>query len=87
MQTDQPDYLSYLLRLWRIERRETGAADGSNPVWRASLECAQTGEVMQFCDLDDLIDYLLLRTGVPQNLKIYVNINVHFHEADKETQT
>jgi hypothetical protein len=87
MQTNQPDYLSYLLRLWRIEREETGVTDKSTPAWRASLECAQTGEVVQFRDLGALIGYLLVQTGTLHNLNIYVNIHMHFHETDKEAQT
>ena len=68
-------------------RRETGAAERSTAAWHASLECAQTGEVMQFCDLEALIGYLLFRTGTLHNLNIYVNISVNFRETDKETQT
>ena len=37
MSNEQPDYLSYLLRLWREDGEEL-----SN--WRASLESALTGE-------------------------------------------
>lgn len=87
MQTDQPNYLSYLLKLWRIDGKEAGAPGSSTPDWHASLECAQTGEVMQFCNLEALIGYLLFRTDAPHDLKIYVNIYVRFHEADTDTQT
>jgi hypothetical protein len=47
---EQPDYLSYLLRLWRVNQGEEG--------WRASLESAHTAERMGFSSLDGLLDYL-----------------------------
>jgi hypothetical protein len=47
---EQPDYLSYLLRLWRVNQGEEG--------WRASLESVHTAERMGFSNLDGLFDYL-----------------------------
>ncbi len=51
MVKEQPDYLSYLLRLWR-ERDEGKLA------WRASLESAFTGKRYGFASLDNLFDFL-----------------------------
>lgn len=53
---EQPDYLSYLLRLWREgEGRAT---------WRASLESSHTGERKGFASLDDLFGFLQEQIGV-----------------------
>jgi hypothetical protein len=51
MAKQQPDYVSYLLRLWR-------ASDGEGPAWRASLESPHTGERRGFASLDELFDFL-----------------------------
>lgn len=53
---EQPDYLSYLLRLWRVSEKETD--------WRASLESSHTGEREGFASLDDLFRFLREQTGV-----------------------
>lgn len=48
----QSDYRSYLLRLWR--------ADGDKePVWRASLEDAVSGERRGFASVEALAAFLL----------------------------
>lgn len=58
----RPDYVSYLLRLWRVN-----GDDGPHPrekaVWRASLEDPNTRERKAFASLDDLFDFLRERTG------------------------
>lgn len=55
---EQPDYLSYLLRLWRV-------SDGGQAViWRASLESPHAGERKVFTSLDDLFDFLREQTDV-----------------------
>jgi hypothetical protein len=43
------NYLSYVLRLWR---------DDEDVPWRASLECARTGERQSFADLSALFAFL-----------------------------
>ena len=53
---EQPDYLSYLLRLWRVGEEEA--------TWRASLESSHTGERKGFASLDDLFGFLREQTGV-----------------------
>ena len=52
---EQRDYLSYLLRVWRVEVRE-------RTTWRASLECPNTGQQLGFPDLAALCRYLRVET-------------------------
>jgi hypothetical protein len=54
---EPPHYLSYLLRLWRVDGKD------AEPVWRASIENARTGERMVFARLDDLFDFLREQTS------------------------
>ena len=51
----QPGYLSYLLRLWRME--------GSTDAWRGSVESPQTGERLGFGSMDELFAFLCEQTG------------------------
>ena len=55
-QGEQPDYLSYLMRVWRV-------STDSGHTWRASLEEALTQEVHGFKDLQSLFAFLLAQTG------------------------
>jgi len=57
MEKGRPDYLSYLLRLWRV-------SDDDKPVWRASLHDPQTGQRTGFAGLEALFDYLQQQTGM-----------------------
>jgi hypothetical protein len=57
MTEEQPDYLSYLLRLWQVRGEE-------KTVWRASLESVDTGERKGFAGLEALFDFLRERAGV-----------------------
>ena len=54
---EPPDYLSYLLRLWRVSEDKT--------VWRASLESSYTGERKGFADINDLFDFLQAQISTP----------------------
>jgi hypothetical protein len=56
MSNEQPDYLSYLLRLWREKGKGQAA-------WRASLERSRTAKRQVFPSLDDLFEHLQRRTG------------------------
>jgi hypothetical protein len=51
MERESPDYLSYLLRLWRVR-------DGQVPAWRASLKDAGTGERVGFGSVEELVEFL-----------------------------
>jgi hypothetical protein len=62
---EPPHYLSYLLRLWRVD------GEGAEPVWRTSLESSRTGERMVFTRLEDLFDFLREQTNGPQSHPIH----------------
>jgi len=49
------DYLSYLLRLWRVGTEKT--------TWRASLESPHTGERIGFASLGELFAFLQQQTS------------------------
>ncbi len=51
MSIEQPRNLSYLLRLWQVERN-------GKPVWWASLENPRSGERQSFADLAELFAFL-----------------------------
>jgi len=51
----QSGYLSFLLRLWQVK--------GEGPGWRASLEDVQSGELLGFTGLAELVAYLQALTG------------------------
>jgi hypothetical protein len=61
--TMQPDYLSYLLRLWRVDGDNAAQPTANQAVWRASLENPHTGERKGFASLDDLFDFLREQAG------------------------
>jgi hypothetical protein len=52
----RPDYISYLLRLWRVDH-------GRDVHWRASLQRPGTEEPLWFADLEDLFEFLRAETG------------------------
>jgi hypothetical protein len=56
MNEKHPDYLAYMLRVWRTQR------DGKT-AWRVSLKSAQTRECRRFGSLEDLFDYLRQQAG------------------------
>lgn len=49
----QTAYHAYLVRLWQ---------DGPHTPWRASAQCAQTGEKRLFVDLEALFTFLQTQT-------------------------
>ena len=55
----EEDYISYLLRLWKVVR------DG-RPDWQASLESTLTGERVNLT-LEDLVAFLEDRFGSSEN--------------------
>jgi len=50
------EYLSFLLRLWRVN------VEGA-PVWRASLQRPGAADQQAFADLDELLDFLRAEIG------------------------
>jgi hypothetical protein len=59
----RPDYLSYLLCLWRVSGDGEPHNVGRKAIWRASLESTRTGERRGFASLDELFDFLQEQTG------------------------
>ena len=53
---EQRDYLSCLLRLWRM-------GNGERPMWRASLKSVHNGQQVGFASLEDLLHFLRAQTG------------------------
>lgn len=58
----QPNYLSYLLRLWRVNDEAQSGVEGA--AWRVSLEDPHTGERKGFADLEALFGFLRTQVGV-----------------------
>lgn len=56
--SEQPDYLSYLLRLWRV-------SDGEAPTWRALLKSSRTGQQVGFGSLEALFEFLREQACLP----------------------
>lgn len=54
---EEPDYLSYLLRLWCVE-------GDRGRVWRASLQSTQTRQQVGFAGLEALFEYLRAETSI-----------------------
>jgi len=52
----RPDYMSYLLRLWRV-------GFGREAHWQASLQRPGTEEPLWFTDLEELLAFLRAETG------------------------
>jgi hypothetical protein len=52
----RPDYLSYLVRLWRV-------GQGREACWRASLQRPGTEEPIWFTDLEEMLAYLRAEAG------------------------
>ncbi len=55
-------YHSYLLRLWR-----DGAGTTGNQPWRASLQCAVTGEKLAFANILTLFAFLAEKLSVDED--------------------
>ncbi len=56
--SSNPNYHSYLLRLWR---------DGADLPWRASVQCTATGEKRAFADILTLFAFLVEQVAVDEN--------------------
>jgi hypothetical protein len=72
MSQEKVDYLSYLLRLWRVRDGSTEPCcregeprhTDEGTAWRASLQSPYTRERKSFASLDTLFVYLRQQTGV-----------------------
>jgi hypothetical protein len=58
MTQEQPEYLSYLLRLRRVSGREA--------LWRASLENPHTGGLHHFASLEEVFEFLQVQMGTTE---------------------
>jgi hypothetical protein len=63
MMKKQPDYLSYLLRLWRVSGDEESLPPLQKATWRVSLEDPHTRERQGFASLDELFEFLRNQIG------------------------
>jgi hypothetical protein len=57
MTKEQPEYLSYLLRLWRTE------GVGQAAIWHASLEDPRSGASHHFASLEEAVAFLQEQMG------------------------
>lgn len=57
MAEQEQRYFAYLLRMWR-------ANGGSQPIWRASLQCPGSTATHGFGSLDELFAFLRRQAGV-----------------------
>ena len=62
-------YRSYLLRLWRDPPGVTG-----NHPWRASLQCATTGEKRAFANILALFAFLVEQVATGENAEELVHL-------------
>ena len=63
MAIEQPDYFSYLLRLWRVSG-ESESQPNAKAIWRASLEHPHTHQQQGFASLEHLFEFLREQTEV-----------------------
>ena len=61
------DYLSYLLRLWRVRDVGTDHPSDEMPDWRVSLQSPLTREHVGFATLDDFVEFLRQQTSVMED--------------------
>ena len=54
----RPNYVSYLLRLWRDVEGEESMGEKNRAVWRASVVSTLSGKRRGFATLEDLFDFL-----------------------------
>ncbi len=63
MKLEQPDYVAYLLRLWRVNDN----GESHQAIWRASLENPHTGERQGFASLEAVFGFLRAQTGLTRH--------------------
>jgi hypothetical protein len=64
MTKKQPDYLAYLVRLWRAGEDGETRTPAEKPVWRASIENPHTHQQAGFASLEALFDFLREQIGM-----------------------
>ena len=68
MPQEQPDYLSYLLRLRRVSGQQGSGASSEQVAWRASLEDPHTGDLHNFASLEEAVDFLRAHMGLAEGI-------------------
>jgi hypothetical protein len=63
MTQERSDYLSFLLRLWRVRNSQNSQGGAEEMVWRASLQDTLTDEQVSFASLEDLVAFLRRQMG------------------------
>lgn len=61
----QRDYISYLLRLWRVSGDEGSRHMAEGAEWRASLTDPHSGRRHGFASLEELFEFLRAEIGKP----------------------
>lgn len=88
MAKGQPDYLSYLLCLWRVSGAGELDGMGGNAVWRTSLENTRTGKRRGFAGLNGLFDFLQEQTGeLVEEQPGYVSYLLRLWREDDEQES
>ena len=64
----QPDYLAYMVRLWRANDITESRAPAREPVWRVSIENPHTRERQGFASLEALFEFFREQIGVSADL-------------------
>ena len=64
MTQERSDYLSFLLRLWRVRNSQSSQGGAEGMVWRASLQDTLTDEQVSFASLEDLVAFLRRQMGL-----------------------
>jgi hypothetical protein len=69
MAQERPDYLSYLLRLWREGGNGQSQNEAAEAAWRMSIE-TPAGESHGFTSLDDLLGFLRQQIGARPDVEM-----------------
>jgi hypothetical protein len=72
---DEPEYLSFLLRLWPVTQE-------GRTIWRASLESSQTGERFGFSDIEALFYFIEHSLSSPAALKPLLSTELVAHRVE-----
>jgi hypothetical protein len=67
MTKEQLNYLSYLLRLYRVSGGGGSQPTTDRAIWRISIENPRTRERKGFASLDDLFDFLRAQVDMSAN--------------------
>ena len=63
MTKQQPDYISYLLRLRRVSGQDESQTSSERVTWHASLEDPRTGQQHHFASVEEVLEFLRAQMG------------------------